>query len=53
MAKTKDIKTIEVNGKTYAVGLFWQPVQNEKDFIKEVQRETSGKTIEEIKMFLK
>lgn len=37
MAKTKDIKTIEVNGKTYAVGLFWQPVQDEKNFIKEVK----------------
>ncbi len=33
----KEIKTIEVGGKTYAVGLFWQPVQDEKNYLKEVK----------------
>ncbi len=37
MAKSKEIKTIEVAGKTYAVGLFWQPVQEEKDYLKEIK----------------
>jgi hypothetical protein len=37
MAQTKEIKTISVAGKTYAVGLFWQPVQVEKDYLKEVK----------------
>lgn len=32
-----DVKTISVGGKTYAVGLFWQPVQNEKDYLKEIK----------------
>ena len=42
MAKVKDIKTIEVDGKTYAVGLFWQPVQDDKDFIKEIKATVQG-----------
>ncbi|MBR1544686.1 MAG: type 4b pilus protein PilO2 [Alphaproteobacteria bacterium] len=37
MAKSKEIKTIEVAGKTYAVGLFWQPVQEEKNYLKEIK----------------
>ena len=37
MAKSKEIKTIEVAGKTYAVGLFWQPVQDEKNYLKEIK----------------
>lgn len=37
MAKSKEIKTIEVAGKTYAVGLFWQPVQEEKDYLREIK----------------
>lgn len=37
MATNKEIKTIDIAGKTYAVGLFWQPVQNEKDYLKEVK----------------
>ncbi|MCR5506584.1 MAG: type 4b pilus protein PilO2 [bacterium] len=37
MAKSKDVKTIEVAGKTYAVGLFWQPVQEEKNYLKEIK----------------
>ena len=43
MAKGKDIKTIQIAGKTYAVGLFWQPVQEEKDYLKEVK--TSVQTV--------
>ncbi len=38
MVANKDIKTIDIAGKTYAVGLFWQPLQNEKDYLKEVQQ---------------
>ncbi|MGN0929555.1 MAG: type 4b pilus protein PilO2 [Alphaproteobacteria bacterium] len=37
MVANKEIKTIDIAGKTYAVGLFWQPVQNEKDYLKEVK----------------
>ena len=37
MAKSKEIKTIEVAGKVYAVGLFWQPVQEEKNYLKEIK----------------
>lgn len=37
MGKTKELKTVEVGGKTYAVGLFWMPVQNEKSVLKEVK----------------
>lgn len=37
MVASKDIKTVDIAGKTYAVGLFWQPVQNEKEYLKEVK----------------
>lgn len=37
MANEKEIKTIEVAGKVYAVGLFWQPVQEEKNYLKEIK----------------
>ncbi len=37
MAKTKEIKVVKIAGKSYAVGLFWQPVQNEKTYIKEIE----------------
>lgn len=36
MATTKDVKVISVNGKSYAVGLFWQPVQVEQEYLKEI-----------------
>ena len=34
----KEIKTIKVGGKTYAVGLFWQPLQNQKNYLEEVKQ---------------
>ncbi len=34
----KDIKTIKVAGKTYAVGLFWQPLQDQKNYLEEVKQ---------------
>ncbi|MBD5405343.1 type 4b pilus protein PilO2 [bacterium] len=37
MVANKEIKTVDIAGKTYAVGLFWQPVQNEKDYLKEIK----------------
>ncbi len=37
LANSKDIKTIQVAGKAYAVGLFWQPVQDEKNYLKEIK----------------
>ena len=37
MAGESQIKVIKVGGKSYAVGLFWQPVQDEKNFMKEVR----------------
>ena len=37
MVANKEIKTIDIAGKTYAVGLFWQPIQNEKEYLKEVK----------------
>ena len=37
MAKDKEIKTVEIAGRTYAVGLFWQPVQEEKEYLKEIR----------------
>ena len=37
MVANKEIKTVDVAGKTYAVGLFWQPVQNEKDYLTEIK----------------
>jgi len=37
LANGKDIKTIKVAGKTYAVGLFWQPVQDEKNYLNEIK----------------
>ncbi len=36
MVATKDVKVISVNGKSYAVGLFWQPVQVEQEYLKEI-----------------
>lgn len=33
----KDIKTINIGGKVYAVGLFWQPLQVEKNYSEEVK----------------
>jgi hypothetical protein len=33
----KEIKVIKVDGKQYAVGLFWQPVQNDADYMREVR----------------
>ncbi|MDR0367346.1 MAG: type 4b pilus protein PilO2, partial [Rickettsiales bacterium] len=33
----KEIKVIKLGGKPYAVGLFWQPVQNDADYMREVR----------------
>ncbi len=35
---SKEIKTINVAGKTYAVGLFWQPLQDQKKYLEEVKQ---------------
>jgi hypothetical protein len=35
--ESKEIKVISINGKQFAVGLFWQPVQVEREYLREVR----------------
>ncbi len=37
MEGKKEIKTIKVGGKTYATGLFWQPLQSQKEYLNEIK----------------
>ena len=42
MAEGKEIKVVKIAGKSYAVGLFWQPVQDEKQYMHEIRDTIAG-----------
>jgi len=42
LAEGKEIKIIKVAGKSYAVGLFWQPIQDEKQYMREIRDTIAG-----------